>query len=328
MNQIKSKLALGSIGAILFLLFLWGVYTNIEPEPINPIEATNERLGTEGRPPVGATYTSTILEIGERIMNKNGGYLSNDLLVKVDLYDNMPSWELGAVYMVRDAAELLRTDFSRSQSQSIENPNLKKNVPMLSFEHDSWILPSTEGRYGEAFAGIEMYLKDMVDNTRTDTQFYARADNLVTYLKKVSNRMGGLSQNLVASVGQDRVNTDLAGDAAAEETTYAPKNIRAKTRWLEIDDKFWEARGSLYVLTAMFKAIRIDFESVLRDKNALASVDQIILEMEETQTALWSPMVLNGGGFGFVSNHSLAMASFISRANAAIIDLQNLLDRG
>jgi len=39
-------------------------------------------------------------------------------------------------------------------------------------------------------------------------------------------------------------------------------------------------------------------------------------------------MVLNGSGFGLLANHSLVMASYISRANAAIIDLRDLLAQG
>jgi len=39
-------------------------------------------------------------------------------------------------------------------------------------------------------------------------------------------------------------------------------------------------------------------------------------------------MILNGSGFGLVANHSLVMASYISRANAAVIDLRNLLEQG
>ena len=38
--------------------------------------------------------------------------------------------------------------------------------------------------------------------------------------------------------------------------------------------------------------------------------------------------ILNGTGFGYVANHSLVMASYISRANAAVIDLRNLLSQG
>jgi hypothetical protein len=39
-------------------------------------------------------------------------------------------------------------------------------------------------------------------------------------------------------------------------------------------------------------------------------------------------MILNGSQFGFFANHSLVMANYISRANAAIIDLRKLLERG
>ena len=39
-------------------------------------------------------------------------------------------------------------------------------------------------------------------------------------------------------------------------------------------------------------------------------------------------MILNGSGFGILANHSLVIANYISRANAAIIDLRQLLEQG
>jgi hypothetical protein len=39
-------------------------------------------------------------------------------------------------------------------------------------------------------------------------------------------------------------------------------------------------------------------------------------------------MVLNGSQFGLFANHSLIMANYIARANAAIIDLRQLLQDG
>ena len=76
------------------------------------------------------------------------------------------------------------------------------------------------------------------------------------------------------------------------------------------------------------QGIDIDFAPVLRDKNALVSLDQVIRELEESQKSLGSPIVLNGRPFGFFANHSLVMANYISRANAAMIDLRRLLERG
>jgi hypothetical protein len=43
---------------------------------------------------------------------------------------------------------------------------------------------------------------------------------------------------------------------------------------------------------------------------------------------MWSPVILNGSGFGLFANHSLVMASYVSRANAGISDLRALLSRG
>jgi hypothetical protein len=39
-------------------------------------------------------------------------------------------------------------------------------------------------------------------------------------------------------------------------------------------------------------------------------------------------MILNGTPFGFFGNHSLVMANYVSRANAAIQDLRKVLERG
>ena len=66
----------------------------------------------------------------------------------------------------------------------------------------------------------------------------------------------------------------------------------------------------------------------MQNKNAVVSLKQIIRELEHTQEFIWSPVILNGTGFGMMANHSLVMASYISRANAAIIDLRNLLLQG
>ena len=81
-------------------------------------------------------------------------------------------------------------------------------------------------------------------------------------------------------------------------------------------------------LLHFLRAVEADFSGVLEKKNALISLRQIIRELEATQDILWSPMILNGEGFGFVANHSLVMASYISRANAAVIELRMLLERG
>ena len=81
-------------------------------------------------------------------------------------------------------------------------------------------------------------------------------------------------------------------------------------------------------LLEQLKAIQVDFAPILERKNAVVSLRQIIRELEESQKPVHSPIILNGSPFGFFANHSLVMANYISRANAAIIDLRELLRRG
>ena len=310
---------------VLILGFLW----NSEPENFDVREAT-AAITQKARADfvVGAVTTATMIHIGETLLYKRGGYLSNDVAPPGVFMDNQPNWEFGVLVMLRDSSGVLRNHWSRSQSQSLEDKDLSIAEPLFNFDNNSWILPSTEGEYKEAIAGLERYLARLSDTSVQNAQFYARADNLKQYLDIVGRRLGSLSQRLSASVGQVRVNTDLANDPQAQQSTQSSNIVIVKTPWLEIDDVFYEARGASWALVHLLKAIEIDFQSVLEKKNAIISLRQIIRELEAVQESTLSPVVLNGSGFGLFSNYSLTLANYISRANAAIIDLRNLLAQG
>ena len=120
----------------------------------------------------------------------------------------------------------------------------------------------------------------------------------------------------------------MAGDKNAEQSTQTSSQVIAKTSWFEIDNNFFEARGTAWALIHYLRAAEIDFKEVLEDKNALVSIRQIIRELESTQQPIRSFMILNGSGMGMFANHSLVMSSYITRANAAIADLRSLLADG
>ena len=276
----------------------------------------------------GVTTVATLVQVAETLLDKRGGYLSNDRLPPGVLMDNLPNWEFGALTQVRDLAKALRNDFSRSQTQSSEDVDLSVAEPQFNFDNASWVLPRTEGEYRKAITALQRYLNRLVDDNHEDAQFYARADNLADWLAIVEKRLGSLSQRLSASVGVSRVNVDLGGESSGGQSTPRAAQMEVKTPWSKLDDEFYEARGATWALIQFLRAIEIDCRSVLEKKNALVSLQQIIRELESTQDTVWSPVILNGTGFGYVANHSLVMASFISRANAAVIDLRNLLSNG
>jgi Uncharacterized protein conserved in bacteria len=312
--------------ALLIVVLM--LYWSREPGLFDVGAAARKLHGQAGDPVKGYVTTATLIHVGETLLDKQGGYLSNDVLPPGVLLDNIPNWEFGVITQMRDLARALRNDFSRSQTQSTEDPDLSIADPCLHYDTDSWILPSTEDEYRSGIEALKRYLGRLGDVREPDAQFYARADNVRDWLAIVEKRLGSLSQRLSASVGQVRINTDLGGDPVAQQSTGRPDMLEVKTPWLELDDVFYEARGSTWALIHFLRAVEIDFREVLVDKNALVSLRQIIRELEATQETVWSPVILNGIGFGYLANHSLVMASYISRANAAVIDLRSLLTQG
>ena len=318
---------LTAAGLVILLLTGLGWYWSGEPDLFDVREQTAKILDNR-KPVVGAATTATLVQAVDTLLDKPGGYLSNDLMPPGVLLDNIPSWEFGVLVQVRDLSKAMREAFSRSQSQSTEDADLAIAEPRFHIDHRSWAVPWPESEYAEGRDYLLRYLDRLQNTEAYDAQFFARADNLRYWLGTVETRLGSLSQRLSASVGQRRINTDLSGDAAGRQSTQTADEVVVKTSWMKIDNVFYEARGTTWALLHFLKAIEVDFAEVLARKNAVASLQQIIRELEMSQQPVHAPVIVNGEGFGLLANHSLVMASYISRANAAIIDLRELLSQG
>ncbi len=311
------------VAILLLPFFALSWYWSREPD-VFWVSAT-----TQERPLVlGYSTTDTLIRVATWLLDKPGGYLTNDITPPGIWLDNMPSFEFGVVVQIRDLARVLRNDYSRSQSQSTEDPDLAIAEPAFNFDNDSWIFPPTESEYRRGIEAVQAFRVRLSSTAEPDAQFYARADNLREWLAVIERRLGSLSQRLSASVGQVRVNTDLAGEPSGGVATPRPSDIPVKTPWLQIDNVFYEARGTAWALVHFLRAAQFDFQTVLEDKNAVVSMRQIIRELEGALAPIRSPIILNGSGFGLTANHSLVLASYLSRANAAAIDLRGLLEQG
>ena len=332
-GYFKSILLSRSI-AVLVAIFVvvnlgLGWYWSQEPD-LFPVQQ-NAQLAAEkeGKQMVpGFTTVETLQTVAGTLLNKPGGYLSNDRLPPGIFLDNIPSWEYGVLVQVRDLTRALRKDFARSQSQSAEDADLAKAEPRFNFDNKSWMLPSSESEYQEGINSLSRYQARLADPTQKNALFYARADNLNNWLGDVGTRLGSLSQRLSASVGRVKLNTTLKTESLLPGQVPVVDEEIVETPWMQIDNVFYEARGQAWALSHLLRAIEVDFADVLAKKNATVSVRQIIRELEAAQEPVWSPMILNGSGFGILANHSLVMANYISRANAAVMDLRQLLSQG
>ena len=330
-NKIKRIVSrgFGKISAIVFFLIatliFFSVYWSNEPAQLSPLELAGDAEDAgENSGFIGSASIAALINVAETLLTKPGGFLSNDIMPPGVYLDNIPNWEFGVLVQVRDFSRAFREGFSRSQSQSTEDIDLIVAEPLFHFTTDSWIFPASESEYRKAILSLKSYQGRLADIDNAEAQFYARADNLSSWFSNVESRLGSLSQRLSMSAVQPT--DDVA--AVSRGGLEIEQDALVKTAWLEIDNVVFEARGATWALLHFLQAVQVDFADVIDDKNAGPSLRQVGRELESSQEALVFPVVLNGGGYGLFANHSLTIANYISRANAAIIELRNLLSQG
>ena len=317
------------VGVYVLVCLGLGWYWSQEPDLFPVQQNAQQAAERDGKQMVpGFTTVETLKTVAGTLLNKPGGYRSNDRFPPGLVLDNIPSWEYGVLVQVRDLTRALRKDFARSQSQSAEDADLAKAEPRFNFDNKSWMLPSSESEYQEGINSLSRYQARLSDPNQKNALFYARADNLNNWLGDVGTRLGSLSQRLSASVGRVKLNSALKTESLQPGQVPVVDEEVVETPWMQIDNVFYEARGQAWALSHLLRAIEVDFADVLAKKNATVSVRQIIRELEAAQEPVWSPMILNGSGYGMLANHSLVMANYISRANAAVMDLRQLLSQG
>ncbi|SJM93944.1 DUF2333 family protein [Crenothrix polyspora] len=331
----KSKGILWGFGVLglvtTLVLVILGAWWGAEPEQFNIHDEALKRMKETNTTevPLGYTYTNTLAHISEVLLHKSGGYITNDVAPPGLLLDNIKNFEYGALVILRDATSALRNHFSRDQSQSWEDADLAIAEPYFYYENDSWALPSTEAEYQKGIDALHKYMIRLqkFDSTTKQARFFSRADNLWQYTEVVIKRLGGLSTRLSSSSSKANLGPGL--NEISEEDALKPNSTALdKISWLEIDDVFYEARGASWALLHILRAIKHDFKDILLDKRAMRTVDIMIKALENAMNPIMSPMILDGGGYGLFANYSLTMATYIARANAAALDLRDIMNRG
>ncbi len=304
------RLGLAALGVWLLLVVALGIYWSRSPAPFDVDDYTQAQLQLLEREPVtGASTVATLVGLGDVLLNKPGGYLSNDLMPPGVWLDNMPNWEQGVLRQIRDMNRSLVEVMGHPDGDESDG-DLALALSRFRFSATSWIMPTTESRYREGKAHLREYLTRLADPADRETRFDASAGALDDWLVRVDRRLHSLSRRLSASVG--------------EATLYAGEDMPAgRTPWHELDDIFFEARGSAWALIHLLQAVERDFDTVLDGGEARTHLADMIVQLQATQQPLRSPVILNGRGFGLLANHSLVMNAYIANARGALEALRD-----
>ncbi|MEC8917180.1 MAG: DUF2333 family protein [Pseudomonadota bacterium] len=311
----------------LLVCIVLGIWWSWTPSPTDPRQAVQMQRGfpqsvdtggDDAQPPPaiapGEALLASNISILDTLLDKPGGYLRNDVMPPGLWLDNMPNWEAGVTRQVRDAVTLL------GESLSVGDAPLTQANESLAGDLESWRWPASEtvlraarNNLGEAFTAVENAAgpgapnQDAATPAESTSQLDAAA--LSDWLSQVQQRLETQTRQLAANVGQSP-NGDEQDDS---------------TPWLRIDNVFFEARGTTWALAQLMQAARIDYADAIESSGVGADFDQLVAELESSQARVWSPVILNGSGFGLFANHSLMMANYTVRASQLVEKIRNQL---
>ena len=258
-------------------------------------EATAVPLDTSpaGR---GAVIIASQMTLLDTLLDKPGGYLRNDVLPPGLWLDNMPAWELGVLRQARGLAHALTERGVPEEGAPLEARE------RLDGDSKDWLYPSTEHRLAKARDAYAMVLGELNDQ---HLALPGEGDVPAYWLSRVARRLDELTHRLSASVADPEALRELEVDV---------DQLPGRTPWYRVDDIFFEARGQAWAIEHLLAAMVADYGDVVRAADAEALVERLQVELAQAQRRLWSPMVLNGTGFGIFANHSLMMAAYTQRA--------------
>lgn len=315
------RLALGAGSVVMFALVVLGLWWS-EPPATYPVSALTDEQARQfdlarASDLPGLAVTTTLAETTSVLLNKPGGFLLNDRLPPGVWLDNMPNWELGVLWHIRDTLHVLRQDISRADAQAAENSDLVMAEPQLNFTSSRWLMPAPENEYRKGLAGLERYMASLAAG---DAEFYVRLDDLDTLLQQADERLERLTEGLLSSASRRLSTLDRAPlvqlSVNAEQASPTPR--------LEVDDVFYQARGYSWALLHTLQGVALDYGDKL-PPDAQSMLDGAVRELAAVQRPIWSPMILNSDGFGLLTNHSMVAAGHMGRAHQQLSELQLMI---
>ncbi|MFH1487699.1 MAG: DUF2333 family protein [Pseudomonadota bacterium] len=252
-------------------------------------------------------------------MQKN--WLPNDLFWPTALLDNMPNFQIGELEVVRYNVRVLRDNLSRMRTTDKLDPYAEAVFTALSNDPAKWWFPSAESRWKLGYEKLTAFYENLLAGK---SNFYPRADNLVELLNQYASLMGGVNTRLTNAPG-DRKNT-LSMEEQEKKGRRVPEVVDIDIPWVLIDDNFYYAQGVAYALYESFKAIRVDFNDVLVDKNSVILADKVIELLERCN---FEPLIVfNGDPDSIFANHSLNLSGIFNDARQKINSLIVSLTQG
>ena len=304
----------GLIGLVLLILVVISlVIMALNSRKPEPLQLSELDKGVRG---------AAFVKVNELLMEQmRDNWLPNDLFWPTVFLDNMPSFQIGELEVVRYNIRVLRDNLSRMRTTDKLDRWAEGAFTALSNDPYKWWFPSAESKWQKAQNDLQAYYQGLKKGT---SFFYPRSDNLVELLNQYASLMGGVNTRLINAT--QRKGTVLPVMEEDGKGSAGGDLVQLDIPWSQIDDNFYYAQGVAYALHASFKGIRIDFYEVLERKNSLGLTDKIIELLERCHFEPW--VVFNGDPDSIFANHSMNVSGPFNDARQKIYSLTVALQQG
>jgi hypothetical protein len=243
--------------------------------------------------------------------------------------DNKEAFQHGVLFAVRRTAVELSDQIGRVRGTSEADLDLQNARGSLQYDSEIWwINPFDPARpFGPVQPASRVYrnaitLYDRYNERLEQCQAVldARADNLRSFLDRVSNDLGSAADGLAKRSLGSRY------DPVRDEYVSGEGNDRG---WFDFraDNVFYDSSGLMYAYHGIMQAARRDFSDVIQTRNLGDIWNRMERNIAEA-AALGPFIVANGRRDGFlIPDHLAVMSENVLRARANMTEISDILDR-
>jgi len=240
--------------------------------------------------------TITVATLRDMIKSARAhGWVANDLLWPRIVLPYRYRFEVGEWNAWQQITYNLKFNLSREGRSDRIDRNLINANSAINNSAEKWWFPSAESKMDEAIAALDAYLATLP----TKQNFYLRATTLYALIDGFASTLGGSMADLAD-------NPDVG--------------------FLQGYDPFHYAKGQVYVVSTMLKAVQIEFADVLVSKRGSAKqLEDAIHWLDQALSV--SPLIVSNGEWNVVSDLS-TLANRISKAQQFLVPLADTLRNG
>jgi hypothetical protein len=284
-----------------------------------PASAQTAAAAPAARQCQSSAIVDAAADLTDMNVNQNA-WISSMLLYRLGLFgldwdstpflDNKASFQRGVNQAVRRTSVELVDTLARMRGTSGVNNNLQDARSNLQFDEYSWyfgLSPFGPKTPAPSYyrAAIDSLRKFNAELTTCVALFDGRADNLVQFLDRIANDIGGTSAIL-----RERSENFNGG-------------------WFDTrtDDRFWFAYGQLYGYYAILTAAGADFSQVIRERNLGPMWSETLVQLKSA-LRIQPAIISNGREDGWIMpSHLAVMGFYILRVRSNLVEVRSVLDR-